>query len=130
LTNGGNLIIPGCSEARGGLFDAALSSSWHPLGNFTLGLELNLGYNDSASYGLDTVALGFSDSFGGPAIKSQVVAALATHDRYLGVFGLGHQGTNISNFSDPHPSFLSGMKDGSLIPSLSWGYTAGAKYRQ
>jgi len=129
-TNNGTSIIPRCSEARGGLFDAAYSSSWHPLGNFTLGLELNLGYDDSAPYGLDTVALGFSDSFGGPVIESQVVAALATYDRYLGVFGLGHQGTNISNFSDPHPSFLSVIKNQSLIPSLSWAYNAGAKYRQ
>lgn len=129
-TNNGTSVIPPCSQARGGLFDAAHSSSWHSLGNFTLGLELGLENNDSALYGLDTVALGFSDSFGGPVVESQVVAALATDDYYLGVFGLGHQGTNISNFSDPHPSFISAMKNQSLIPSLSWAYTAGAKYRQ
>jgi hypothetical protein len=30
---------------------------------------------------------------------------------------------------DPQPSFLSELKNQSLIPSLSWGYTAGAAYR-
>jgi len=95
-----------------------------------LGLEVNLGYNETAPYGFDTVALGFSDSIGGPTINSQVVSAVATDDFYVGIFGLGHQGTNISDFTEPHPSFLSVMKNESLIPSLSWGYTAGAPYRE
>ena len=30
---------------------------------------------------------------------------------------------------NPQPSFLSNLKNQSLIPSLSWGYTAGASYR-
>ena len=76
------------------------------------------------------MALGFSDSLGGPGAKSQVVSAFATNDYYLGVFGLGHQATNISNFTDPQPTFLAVMKEKSLIPSLSWAYTAGAPYRK
>lgn len=119
-----------CSESRGGLFDAAKSTSWNPLGNFTLELEQNLGLNATAPYGLDTVALGFSNATGGPTIPSQVVSALATDSYYLGLFGLGNQGTNVSNFSDAHPSFLTAMKHESLIPSLSWAYTAGAHYRE
>ncbi|KAL8791774.1 MAG: hypothetical protein Q9195_005650 [Heterodermia aff. obscurata] len=92
-------------------------------------LEANLGYDDTAPYGFDTVALGFSDSLGGPTAKSQVVSAFATDDYYLGVFGLSHQATNISNFTDPQPTFLGVMKNENLIPSLSWAYTAGAPYR-
>lgn len=57
-----------CSQSRGGLFDSTQSSSWQTLGNYSLGLELNLGYDDTALYGLDTVALGFDNSIGGPAI--------------------------------------------------------------
>lgn len=130
MDNNSTPTIPQCDQKRGGLFEPAHSKSWHPLGDFALGLEVNLENDKSAPYGLDTVALGFSDSFGGPTIPSQVVAALAPYEHFLGLFGLGHQGTNISNFSDPHPSFLSVMKNRSLIPSLSWAYTAGARYRQ
>ena len=119
-----------CSQSRGGLFDSTQSSSWQILGNYTLELELNLGDNYAALYGLDTVALGFDNSIGGPTIHSQVISALATDTYYLGVFGLGHQGTNISNFTDPRPSFLTAMYNMSLIPSLSWAYTAGAQYRK
>ena len=119
-----------CSQSRGGLFDSTQSSSWQTLGNYSLGLELNLGYDDTATYGLDTVALGFDNSMGGPTIDSQVISDLATRDFYLGVFGLGHQGTNISNFTEPRPSFLTAMRNKSLIPSLSWAYTAGAPYRE
>lgn len=127
--NGTPASLP-CNQSRGGLFDTTQSSSWQALGDYSLGLELNLGYNETASYGLDTIALGFDKSIGGPTIDSQVISALATDDYYLGVFGLGHQGTNISNFTEPHPSFLTAMHNESLIPSLSWAYTAGAPYRE
>ena len=119
-----------CSQARGGLFQPAQSKSWRPFGNYTVDLEVNLGYDYSAPLGLDTVALGFSDSIGGPTIRSQVVSALAPYDFYLGVFGLGQQSTNVSNFTNPYPSFLTAMKNENLIPSLSWAYTAGAPYRK
>lgn len=121
-----------CGQSRGGLFDTTHSTSWQALGSYTLGLELNLGYDDTAPYGLDTVALGFDKSIGGPTatLDSQVISALATDDYYLGIFGLGHQGTNISNFAEPHPSFLTAMHNKSLIPSLSWAYTAGAPYSE
>ena len=119
-----------CNQSRGGLFGPTQSSSWQALGSYSLGLELNLGYNETAPYGFDTVALGFDNSIGGPTVDSQVISALATDDYYLGVFGLGHQGTNISNFTEPRPSFLNVMHNKSMIPSLSWAYTAGAQYRE
>lgn len=48
----------------------------------------------------------------------------------MGILGLGFQGTSITKFPDPYPSFLTMMKDQNLIPSLSWAYTAGASYRE
>ena len=119
-----------CSQARGGLFDASQSTSWDALGNHSLGLNANFGYGDlSALYGLDTLTLGFSDSIGGPTLDSQIVTALAPEYYYIGLFGLNHQPTNLTNFKDPHTSFLKTMKTKNLIPSLSWAYTAGAPYR-
>lgn len=47
----------------------------------------------------------------------------------LGVFGLGPIPTNFSDFNDPQPSYMYSIKNQSLIPSLSYGYTAGAPYR-
>ncbi|KAL6720917.1 hypothetical protein ACLMJK_000016 [Lecanora helva] len=119
-----------CEESRGGFFDISKSKSWDVLGNYTLNLEANFGDDGlSATYGKDTVALGFTDSNGGPSLDSQIVTGLETNVYYMGVFGLGSQGTNITNFTDSHPSFLATMKAKNLIPSMSWAYTAGASYR-
>jgi hypothetical protein len=50
---------------------------------------------------------------------------------FSGIFGLNPQPVNftsLGNFSSP--SFLTTLKDEGTIPSLSWSYTAGAKYRK
>lgn len=117
-----------CDQSRGGLYNASRSKSWDVLGNYSLSLEANLGYNENATYGFDTVALGLSKSTGGPTLQTQVVTGIATDDYYMGLFGLGHQGTNLTSFTEPHPSFLSDLKAKDLVPSLSWSYTAGAPY--
>lgn len=120
-----------CPQSRGELFDPAQSTSWHALSNNSLGLDANLGYGDlSALYGLDTIELGFSESIGGPKLDSQILSALAPEHYYVGLFGLNHQATNLSDFSTPHPSALTTLKENKLIPSLSWGFTAGAQYRK
>ena len=127
-----------CPQSRGELFNASLSSTWSSLGTYALGLETNLGYDGAGSYGLDTVALGLSNDTGGPTLRSQVVATLTLNLFYTGLFGLGTQPTNFTasqdsnNLTDtiPYPSFLTTMKNQSLIPSLSWAYTAGAAYSE
>ena len=91
---------------------------------------MNLGYSDNATYGLDTLALGLSNATGSPQIQSQVIAAFATDDYYVGLFGLGHQGVNFSEYRNPYATFLTTLKEQNMIPSLSWGYTAGAIYRE
>jgi hypothetical protein len=47
-----------------------------------------------------------------------------------GTFGLSPRPTNFTNFDNPQPSYLTSLKSKNLIPSLSYGYTAGAPYRQ
>ncbi|KAL8702993.1 MAG: hypothetical protein Q9201_003830 [Fulgogasparrea decipioides] len=116
-----------CRETRGELFNHGGSSTWNELGNNSLGLELNLYPSDNATYGLDTVALDFHS---GPALQHQVIGAISGSEYVLGTFGLGQQPTNLTNFSDPHPSFLTSLHDKNMIPSLSWSYTAGARYRK
>ena len=134
----GNVNYPNCSQSRGNLFDPSHSSSWREIGNYSLGSELNLGYDFDGTYGLDTIALGSTNLSGGPTLNSQVIAGLETYDYYTGLFGLGSQPTNFSTSSSatdladatPYPSFLATLKASNLIPSLSWAYTAGAPYRE
>lgn len=119
-----------CAESRGELFNTSESASWKDLRNYTMGLEMNLGFNDTADFGLDTVALGLSNATRGPYLDSTVVAAYANDDYFIGMFGLNQQRTNFSTFSDSYPSFLTTLKTKKMIPSLSWAYTAGARYRK
>ena len=64
----------------------------------------------------------------GLTLDNQTVVGIATDHYWLGTLGLSPQPTNISNFSNPHPTFLTTLKARNLIPSLSWAYTAGASY--
>lgn len=121
--------LPTCSESRGGLFNATQSTSWTELGSYSLGLGANFGYDIlNATYGLDTVSLGFGGDLGGPTLESQVVAALEPEFYYLGVFGLNPKATNLTDFENPRASYLTTLKQRDMIPTLSWAYTAGAHY--
>ena len=95
-----------------------------------MALETNIGYKDNGTYGLDTVALGFSNTTGEPWLESHLISEVETIDFPLGLFGLGRQQTNLSAFDDGYPSFLTRLKTRNMIPSLSWSYTAGAQYRR
>lgn len=57
-----------------------------------------------------------------------VLKGIGTKHFMLGVFGIGPKTTNLDDFNDPQPSFLWSLKNQSLIPSLSYGYYAGASY--
>ena len=122
-----------CATLRGNEFILSQSKSWKQNnvtanGTFTLGLETNLGYTGNGEFGYDTVALGWQGS-GGPSLEQQIVAGIATPEFYLGIFGLNPRPTNFTNFNDPVPSYMSTLKQRSMIPSLSWSYTAGNQYR-
>ncbi|KAL8860833.1 MAG: hypothetical protein Q9178_002863 [Gyalolechia marmorata] len=118
-----------CEEERGGLFKSNESDTWEQLGFYSLGLGTNLAPSDNATFGLETVALDASNATGGPNLTNQIVAALSGDQYPLGLFGLGRQPTNLSDFTNPHPSFLTTLHSQRSIPSLSWGYTAGARYQ-
>jgi hypothetical protein len=122
-----------CATLRGNEFHINQSTTWVPNnfssgGLFQLGLEANLGYTGNGEYGYDTVGLGWQGS-GGPTLNQQVVAGIATKEFYLGVFGLSPRPTNFSTFDDPVASYIENLKNKSMIPSLSWSYTAGNQYR-
>ena len=117
-----------CINGRGLLFNPNSSSTWSQYGFYALGAEQNLGSTGDARYGNDTVGLGIQGS-GGPTLTDQVIGAFATDDFYLGFFGVNPASTNFTLQQQGEASYMTTLKNRNLIPSLSFGYTAGNKYR-
>jgi len=119
-----------CTKTRGAfnsLFRPNNSSSWKELGIYDLVLNQELNYSGGGLYGLEKVGLQIANS-GGIELDTQVVAGIATTDFYLGIFGLGPKPLNFSNLDHPVPSLMQALKNHGQIPSISYGYTAGASY--
>ncbi|KAG0650065.1 hypothetical protein D0Z07_3295 [Hyphodiscus hymeniophilus] len=122
---------PNCAALRGGEFFSNESSTWQnntaniSTSIYPMLLDTQLGYNARAQLGFDVVTLG-----GAPAttLNNQTVGEFAVADSYLGLFGLDPRSSNFSG-SPPIPSYLQNLRNQSLIPSLSWGYSAGNQYR-
>ena len=122
-----------CAQLRGRLLNVSDSTTWvqnniSSNGTFALGLEENLGYSANGLYGFDTVALGWQGS-SPPSLRGQIVAGIAAPEFYFGIFGLDPRPTNFSTFNHPVSSYMSNLKSQDLIPSVSWGYTAGNQYQ-
>lgn len=123
-----------CGELRGVYKDRGfqnnISSTFESIGTFNLVLEPQLSETPGAgAFGYDTVAVQVSNP-GGPSLQHQHFAAMQNRYPMLGVFGLGPESTNSSNFDDPQLSFMTRLREQKFIPSLSYGYTAGAAYRE
>ncbi|KAI9714795.1 MAG: hypothetical protein M1820_000084 [Bogoriella megaspora] len=117
-----------CSQNRT-VFYPNSSSSWNSLGLYHLGLreEALLGLDvslDNAEFAVETFTLGNGNGL--PAINASVVQGFATKDFYMGLLGLTARAVNVTNFNSPKPSPIQSLRDQGSIPSLSWGYTAGA----
>jgi len=118
-----------CSDDRGGLFNSNKSSTWAQNGMYEIWNEQNLGMSEKGLWGNETVGLAVQGS-GGPTLQNQVVAGIVTDNFYLGMFGVNPKPTNHTTFaSGPQDSYMTGLKKQNLIPSTSFGYTAGAPYR-
>ena len=132
----------GCPNDRGGIYDPAKSTSWQAKGNYTLEYEENLGYTGNGQYGFETITLGIEGS--SPNLTNQLITGIASKDFYIPTWGTEPRSsfiawntadretgvrpapTNLSSFSNPIPSWVSGLKDGGYAASLSWAYTAGS----
>ncbi|KAH8717043.1 aspartic peptidase domain-containing protein [Phaeosphaeriaceae sp. PMI808] len=149
-TKGGvtQLIIPegckpgidpsNCAQLRGAeIFNTAqnigfqvnVSSSWSTIGQFGVTLEEALGYKADAIFGFDTVALGPAADSRSLSMDKQIVAGVAEFDYFLGYLPLGHAKQSFGSLSQPIESLLYQLRASERIPSLSYAYTAGAKYR-
>ncbi|KAL8676315.1 MAG: hypothetical protein Q9186_007162 [Xanthomendoza sp. 1 TL-2023] len=105
------------------------SSTWQPNGFWQLGNERNLGVFANGLFGNDTLGLGIQGS-GGPILTDQIMAVIGTERVYLGMFAVNPKRTNYTGIAEQgQASYMTNLKNQSLIPSVTFGYTAGAPYR-
>lgn len=133
-----NPSLSNCADRRGGLFYSNRSTSWttQGLANGQDGAiyeletyeESFLGRAGNGSYGFETLSLGLSGS-NLPSLNKQVVAQIWTNYYFLGSLGISPYPINFTSLDTPQRSMLSTLRNQSLIPSLSWAYTAGAVYK-
>ncbi|KAK4187083.1 aspartic peptidase domain-containing protein [Podospora australis] len=128
ISTGGCYASQSCWNARGGVFDIAASETWQSLGTWQLGMN-HTGIGGNGDYGLDALAFVNTVSRLTTAIEYSLIAAINDTNYYQGYVGLGvTQGKFGSNLTTP---FLTQLVTGyGLIPSHSYGYTAGAYYRE
>ena len=86
--------------------------------------------NGNGLWGNDTLGLGVQGS-GGPTLNNQVIAGIVTDNFYIGMFGVNPKPTNYTSIEGyRQDSYVTSLKKQNFIPSISFGYTAGAPYRQ
>ncbi|PFH55780.1 hypothetical protein XA68_17627 [Ophiocordyceps unilateralis] len=118
---------PRCSNARGGLYSPTKSKHWNPMGLWQLGLQY-FGYNDNGEYGLDAVNAYSPITNIAFGMSNVLMSAINTTSPYLGLFGLGIQQGRFGDLVADSP-ITQAVKTFGWIPSYSYGYTAGAHYR-
>lgn len=118
-----------CIEGRGMTYDNGSSSTWnHYLGIWDMWVRQNLGIYSNALFGFDKLTLGgFGE--GGPTVDNTTIGAYADQSYYMGYLGINPKPSNFTGFDDPTPSLMTLLKQQRSIPSVSFGYTAGAHYR-
>jgi hypothetical protein len=79
-----------------------------------------------ATFGNDTLGLGIQGS-GGPILQDQVIGGYTDNEFYLGFFGVNSAPINFGGRTQT--SYLATLFDQKLIPSITFGYTAGNQYR-
>lgn len=109
-------------------FQKNASSTWDQLGTYRVAQGESFAYKGNAYYGYETMGPSTSGTVNVPTFEKLGIAAYATPDLWLGRLGLSMFPLNMSKTVQPH-SFLSRMKEEGHIPSLSFGYEAGAPYQ-
>ena len=117
-----------CEQDRGGFFNEKASTSFDRKGLYDLWVGRTLGLYGDANYGYDTVAIE-RDGGGALALKNTIVGGFAVEDFYMGIFGINPKPTNFTSYNDQSQSYMTLLKEQGYIPSVSFGYTAGAPYR-
>jgi hypothetical protein len=94
-----------------------------------VGIGGNFGVTGNGKLGYDTAGLGTGASTNNVELKKHAVSGYAAPNPWVGQLGLSQFSMNASSTETPH-SFLSRLKEEGRIPSLSFGYQAGAYHRK
>jgi hypothetical protein len=117
---------PHCIAARGGIYNPQESSDWSSLGTWQLGLSY-LGYDGNGNYGRDVIITQSPLSDDAYTMDGVLIAAINTTNYLNGLFGLGITQSNFNGTVADSP-LTQAVGTYGLIPSYSFGYTAGAYY--
>ena len=139
--SGGCFSLPSslhCGQSRGSDslvpsngFRTEQSTTWDLIGIYGLsGNQALFNQNQTnqtnvGEYGRDTIVIGTTAP---ETLPHQLLAGIASMDYWLGALGLGVQPNTFNIETTKIPSLVSYMKAKELIPSLSFGYRAGAAY--
>ncbi|KAK3691728.1 hypothetical protein LTR37_018456 [Vermiconidia calcicola] len=124
-----NDYVKECPTVRGGLFMRNQSLTWAPDSIYQTGLEMNLGLDSSGYVGYDVATLGWQGSGAEVTNEHSIIWNMADSNYWTGVFGMNPRPTNLTDFSSPQTSFMQSLFNSKDIPSVSYGYTAGNRYR-
>ncbi|KAG8533465.1 uncharacterized protein KY384_002248 [Bacidia gigantensis] len=108
-------------------FVSNVSTTWAGKGNHQINVEAYLNSTATGQYGIDSVGIG-ADAAAGLTLDGIVVAGVPTLPFYLGKLGM--RPSNTSGPDGNTPSFMTQLRSENKIPSLSYGYSAGALYKQ
>jgi hypothetical protein len=116
----------------GGVQTSPGSSTWKFAGIFDIGTPdwwQNKSDTPGGDFGLEYLGIGKASKQSWVA-RNMAVAATQSKDFYIGQFGLSPGATNLGKGNGEVQSILSTFQNQSVIPSVSYGYTAGAKYSE
>jgi hypothetical protein len=113
-----------CTAARGSIYDSSKSSTNKDLGLYSLGVDARLGGSGYADYGFDSLTFGST----GVTLNSTIIGSINTTEFFLGMFGVGAT-TGSFNSTSSVAAISALVEKNGVIPSNSYGYTAGATYR-
>ncbi|KAF7530450.1 hypothetical protein G7054_g9577 [Neopestalotiopsis clavispora] len=116
----------GCGATRGNVFNISASTDWESLGAWELGLEY-LEQVANGDYATEAIAVYNTATQNQTNLDKQIVAAINDTDYYTGFFGLGITPGRFKTTVVQSPIATLVEIDG-IIPSHSYGYTAGAYY--
>lgn len=128
-----------CVKQRGGLYNSNSSGTFTPAQPYNMSkmkIAEDYGFTDLVlDYGWETVTLGYLGSYGDnpPAPLSHMLVGELAEIEFttVGLIGLDPKQTNwsdVTNKPSGEPSLLWTLQKSSVIPSQSYGYTAGAHY--
>jgi hypothetical protein len=112
-------------------FQANASSTWNSIGLYDLESESYLNRTGGGEFGTDVLSIngGNGSSTGdGVSLAGEIIGAVASKDFLLGYFGLSLQPSAFTSAANAKLPTLQKLFQNKLIPSVSFGYTAGAYY--